>query len=284
MPVDRTVYRYRRFYAFEGKLGRVNRMPDVILSTVKVSKSFGGLKALSAVDIEVERGQIYGVIGPNGAGKTTLLNVISGLLSASEGSVFYKGEDITAVKPHDIVRKGLFRTFQTAQIFPRLTCIQNALLGSHHHFREGMFRVGFRPPFVRDREEGEARRRSVEALNMVGLADSADRWATDLTWSECQLLQVARALISEPEVILLDEPSAGMGPEESENMGTIIRQVRDRGITVVLITHDMKLVMGLADRITVLNFGEKLFEGSAEEVQKNPKVLEAYLGGEEEGS
>lgn len=254
---------------------------DRILSIVDVSKDFGGVKALTHVSADVVAGQIHGIIGPNGAGKTTLLNVISGTFAATSGEVFYKGEGIGSRAAHEIVRMGLCRTFQKAQLLPRLTVLQNVLVGHHRYFERGILRTGFRPPFRADKEEREARDRALLALAEVGLEGSAHRWATDLTWSECQLLQVARAVVGSPEMLLLDEPSAGMGPEESAEMGRIIRGLRDKGMTVMLVSHDMKLVMGLADTITVLNFGEKLFEGRAEEVRQHPKVLEAYLGGEE---
>jgi branched-chain amino acid transport system ATP-binding protein len=254
---------------------------DVILSTVRVSKYFGALAALKAVDMEVKKGQIHGLIGPNGAGKTTLLNVISGLLPASEGKIFFDGKDITGIKPNYVVKMGLFRTFQSAQIFPKMTCLQNVALGRHHRIKTGLLQTAFRPPFIKSTEENETKQRSLEILEMVGLKNTAERWVTDLTWSECQLLQIARALISEPKLIILDEPSAGMGPDESQNMGKIIRQVCDEGITVILIAHDMKLVMNITDWITVLNFGEKICEGPPKQIQKNPNVLEAYLGPEE---
>lgn len=255
-------------------------MDRIILATTKVSKYFGGLSALKSVDVTVKQGHIHGLIGPNGAGKTTFINVVSGLLPVSEGNIYFGDKDITHVKAHHIVEMGLFRTFQMAQIFPKMTCLQNVEVGRHPKIKTGLLKTAFQLPFLKSSEEQKTEKLALEALRWVGLEHVAERWATDLTWAECQLLQISRALLSEPKLIILDEPSAGMGVEESQHMGEIIKKLHDMGITVILIAHDVRLVMDIADCITVLNFGEKIFEGTPKEAQNNPKVVEAYLGTE----
>jgi branched-chain amino acid transport system ATP-binding protein len=252
-----------------------------ILSTTGLSKYFGGLAALKKVDITVQEGQIHGLIGPNGAGKTTFANVVSGLLRPTEGRIYFNGTEITSVEPHMIASMGLSRTFQRAQIFPRMNCLQNVMVGHHPRFKTGMLKTMFRPPFFRQAEEEESKRRALELLQLVGLSDSAERIGTDLVWVECQLVQIARSIANEPKLLILDEPTSGMGVEESQMIGRIIKQVRDSGITIVLISHDVRLVMDNADWVTVLNFGEKICEETPGAVQCDAKVLEAYLGTEQ---
>ena len=252
----------------------------VILSTMGLSKYFGGLPALRKIDIKVQEGQIHGLIGPNGAGKTTFANVVSGLLRPTEGEIHFNGTQIDHFEPHIIASMGLSRTFQRAQVFPRMNCLQNVMVGHHPRFKTGILKTMFRPPFFRGAEEDEAKRRALELLELVGLSDSAERMGTDLVWVECQLVQIARSIANEPKLLILDEPTAGMGVEESQIIGRLVRQVRDTGVTIILISHDVRLVMDNADWVTVLNFGEKICEETPGAVQCDAKVLEAYLGTE----
>jgi branched-chain amino acid transport system ATP-binding protein len=249
-----------------------------ILLVEGLSKHFGGLRAIDRVDIAVKEGMVQGIIGPNGSGKTTLFNVITGLLPATEGRVFFDGEDITQLRAHVITKLGISRTFQIAQVFPRMTVLENVMCGQYCRTKTDVFGTFFRIPFTRSAQETEIMERALELLEFVGLADSVERWARDLNWVECQLLQIARALATEPRLLLLDEPSSGMGFNESERVKKIIRQIQEMGITIILVAHDLSLVMGLSEWITVLSFGEKIAEGTPEEIQNNPKVLEVYLG------
>jgi ABC-type branched-subunit amino acid transport system ATPase component len=252
----------------------------VTLATRGLSVYFGGLAALKDLDVTVLEGQIHGFIGPNGAGKTTFTNVVSGAVAPTSGSITFNGVEISRAEPHAIAAMGLSRTFQRAQVLPRMNCLQNVMVGRHPRIRTGYLRTMLRPPFVRSPEEDATRRRGLELLEMVGLSGYAERMATDLVWVECQLLQIARSLANEPKLLILDEPTAGMGPEESLVIGKLVRQVRDSGVTIVLISHDVKLVMDNADWVTVINFGEKICEETPGAVQCDAKVLEAYLGSE----
>jgi branched-chain amino acid transport system ATP-binding protein len=251
-----------------------------ILSTTDLSMYFGGLAALKNLTVTVRQGEIHGLIGPNGAGKTTFTNVVSGFLKPTEGNIVFDGANISGLSPHVIVGMGLSRTFQRAQVFPKMTCLQNVMVGRHSRLKTGFLGTMLRPPFVRSGEEEETRNRALELLDRLGLSASADRMATDLVWVECQLLQIARSLMNEPKLLILDEPTAGMGTEESDIIAGIIRQVRDSGVTIILISHDVHLVMDNADWVTVINFGEKICEEVPESVQCDAKVLEAYLGSE----
>jgi ABC-type branched-subunit amino acid transport system ATPase component len=253
---------------------------NVILSTMGLSKYFGGLPALKKLDLSVREGEIHGLIGPNGAGKTTFTNVVSGLLRPTEGKIHFNGMQIDHLEPHIIASMGISRTFQRAQVFPRMNCLENVMVGHHPRFKAGILKTMFRPPFFGTDEEEESKQRALRLLELVGLSGSAERMGTDLVWVECQLLQIARSLANEPKLLILDEPSAGMGVEESQIIGRLVRQVRDTGVTIILISHDVRLVMDNADWVTVLNFGEKICEETPGAVQCDAKVLEAYLGTE----
>lgn len=245
-----------------------------------LSKSFGAIQALNNVDIEIMRGRIHGIIGPNGSGKTTLFNCVTGLLKQSAGTVELDGTDITNDRPERIARKGVRRTFQAGKLVPGMSVLENVMSGVNDRIGLAACDAALRLPFVPSRREAEIHDRAMAALAMAGLEKSAGRWGSDLVWTERQLVQIARALVGDPKVLLLDEPASGMGVREIEKVEEIIRTIRGSGVTVVVVSHDVKMLMNLSDLVTVLNFGEKIAEGSPTEIRTNPRVLEAYLGTE----
>lgn len=257
-----------------------NTRDTAILSATGLTVQFGGLSALSNVNINVMKGDIHGLIGPNGAGKTTFTNTVSGLLEPTKGEIRFRDRVINNLEPHIITSMGISRTFQKAQILPGLNCLQNVMTGRHSRIKSNIIRTLILPRCFRKGEEKEIRDRSYNLLELVGLSESAERSGGDLSWVECQLLQIARSLASDPKLVILDEPTAGMGHEESRLVGEIIKKIRDSGITVILISHDVRLVMQNADQVTVLDFGEKICEGTPDKVKDDPRVLEAYLGTE----
>ena len=248
-----------------------------ILATERLSIAFGGVLAVDEVTLTVPQGLVFSIIGPNGAGKTTLFNLISGLYVPHNGSVRLADDDVTGFAPEQLARRGLSRTFQNLQIFFRLTAIENVMVGRHRHERTGILADLFHLPRV-ERQNRATRAEALAALDRVGLADIADRSAGSLAYGDLKRLEIARALASEPKVLLLDEPAAGCNPVETSELEVIIRSIAEEGVTIVLVEHDMRLVMNISDRVHVLQSGRTLTEGTPAEVRSNPAVIEAYLG------
>jgi branched-chain amino acid transport system ATP-binding protein len=258
---------------------QVGRADGAILNALSVTKAFGGLTAVDDVNFDIPKQSIVSIIGPNGAGKTTFFNMLTGLYRPTSGRIFFQGRDITYTRPDRILARGMARTFQNIRLFATMSALENVLVGQHARLRAGLFRSIVRTPGVR-REEREAREKAREILDYVGLApDNVDQMSVNLSYGDQRRVEIARALASDPALLLLDEPTAGMNPEESRRLTDFMRTLRDdRGLTILLIEHDMKVVMGVSERITVLDHGERIAEGKPDEVRKNPHVIEAYLG------
>jgi branched-chain amino acid transport system ATP-binding protein len=252
---------------------------EVLLEATDVSKRFGGLLAVDTVTFEIPRQSIVSIIGPNGAGKTTFFNMLTGLYKPTTGRVTFDGQDITAMRPDRIMKRGLARTFQNIRLFGTMTAVENVLVAQHSRTNAGVFRSILRTPGQR-REEKRAHEKAREELAYVGLRESVfEEISVNLSYGDQRRLEIARALASDPKMLLLDEPTAGMNPQESAQLTSFMQQLRDeRGLTILLIEHDMKVVMGVSERITVFDHGEKIAEGLPQEVRENERVVEAYLG------
>ena len=250
---------------------------EEILKINQISKWFGGLAALHEVDLTIKKGQIFALIGPNGSGKTTLLNIINGIYKPSGGDILFQKEPIAGLPTHRITVKGIGRTFQTIRLFPEMSVKDNVMVGRHCRTRADVFKIIFKTKTMQKEEEA-IERRALEEIQFLDLTAQASNMAKNLPYGDQRLLEMARALATDPVLLLLDEPAAGMNEVETKVLMEYIEKIRSRGITILLVEHDMNLVMAISDQIAVLNFGKKIAEGEKKAIQNNEEVIEAYLG------
>ncbi|MFT0531400.1 ABC transporter ATP-binding protein [Castellaniella hirudinis] len=250
---------------------------DVLLELDRIGISFGGLRAVDDLSFQIRRGEIVGLIGPNGAGKTTVFNMITGVYKPTDGHIRWQGQDITGLPPHLVAKAGIRRTFQTIRLFTDMTVLENVIAGQHLLMRQAWWQGLLRTPAQRQ-EEALLVERAMAVLRQLDLADVAHEIATSLPYGAQRRVEMARTLVAQPELIILDEPAAGLNEQESAGLNDNIRMIRDAGITVILVEHDMSVVMNVTDNIVVINFGKKIAEGKPEAIRTNPLVIEAYLG------